>query len=438
MIPEGFASIAEESLGQKVAQTLIAHLDDEPQVSVRANTAKISGEELRAHFGELAGEAVEWSPEALYLNGRPSFTMDPLFHAGGYYVQEASSMYVGHLLRDHFAKSEKGLKILDLCAAPGGKTTDIISLMRPNDILVTNEVMRNRVTILAENVAKWGSANVIVTNNDPSGFKALKGCFDIAVIDAPCSGEGMFRKDAKAVAEWSEENVRICAARQKRIIADIWEAIAENGLVVYSTCTFNRYEDEENAAWIADELGAEILEQRHFIPGIDRGEGFYCALLRKTAGLTPFRVPKVRLATVSSPASDFLQKGYVLWQKGDLIKAFPETVAAEMYAIESQLHVVSSGVAVATAKGRDLIPEADLALASAVRRDAFHCVEVGRDDALRFLAKEAILPEGAEKGYNLLTYKSLPLGFIKNLGNRANNLHPVSRRIRMDISSVIE
>lgn len=437
MIPEGFAAIAEASLGSEVARTLVAHLDDEPQVSVRANTAKIGAEELRQHFGELAGDHVQWSENAFYLNGRPSFTMDPIFHAGGYYVQEASSMYVGHLLRKHFADSPESLKILDLCAAPGGKTTDILSLMRPNDIMVTNEVMHNRVTVLAENVAKWGNPNVIVSNNDPSGFKALKECFDIAVIDAPCSGEGMFRKDAKAVEEWSEDNVKICASRQRRIVADIWGSIKGGGLIVYSTCTFNRYEDEDNAEWIAEELGAEILEQRHFIPGIDRGEGFYCALLRKNGSAGQYKTPKARLATISSPASEYLRKGYVLFQKGDLIKAFPEAVAAEMCAIESQLRVISSGVAVATAKGRDLIPEADLALSTALRADAFHTVEVSREDALRFLAKEPVLPENSVKGYNILTHKGLPLGFIKNIGNRANNLHPVSRRIRMDIKSAL-
>lgn len=437
MIPEGFAAVAEESLGQEIAGILIEHLDDGPMVSVRANTAKVGTGDLRLHFGELADEAVEWSENAFYLTERPSFTMDPLFHAGGYYVQEASSMYVGHLLRDHIAGSASGLRILDLCAAPGGKTTDILSLMRPYDILVTNEVMRNRVTILAENVAKWGNPNVIVTNCDPAGFKALKGYFDIAVIDAPCSGEGMFRKDAKAVAEWSVENVHICAARQRRIIADIWDSIAENGLVVYSTCTFNKFEDEENTEWIASEMGAEIIEQRHFIPGIDRGEGFYCALLRKKSTSERFRVPKSRPANIFSPASDYLEDGFLLYRKGNLIKAFPENVAEEMCAIESKLRVISSGVAVATAKGRDLIPEADLALSTALRRSAFNSVEVSCADALRFLAKEPILPEGAVKGYNLLTFNGVPLGFIKNIGNRANNLYPVSRRIRMDISSTL-
>ena len=435
MIPEGFREIAEESLGKETAEALLAHLDDEPQVSVRANTAKLEVSGLRMHFGGNADSGVEWSPAAFYLKDRPSFTMDPWFHAGGYYVQEASSMYVGHMLKSIIGEASGPLRLLDLCAAPGGKTTDILSLLRKDDLLVTNEVMRNRATVLAENVARWGAANAVVTSNDPSEFKALGNYFDIAVIDAPCSGEGMFRKDPKAVAEWSEENVRICAARQRRIIADIWKSIKCGGYIIYSTCTFNRFEDEDNAVWIASELGAELIEQRHFLPGRDRGEGFYCALLRKSGQPGTPSMPKARLKAVSTPASTFTSDGFVFAQKGNLIKAYPATTADETAALESCLKVIRSGVAVATVKGRDLIPEADLALSTALRRGAFAEVALSREDALRFLAKEALSFPQEPHGFLLLTFEGLPLGFVKNLGNRSNNLLPSARRIRMDITS---
>ncbi len=248
--------------------------------------------------------------------------------------------------------------------------------------------------------------------------------------DVPCAGEGMFRKGDEAVREWSPDTVTLCAARQRRILADAWPALKAGGYLIYSTCTFNHLEDEDNARWICSELGAELLEERHFLPGTDRGEGFYCALLRKDGEPKTARSAGGRIKPVKSPVQSWLTEGNVILEKGTLLKACPGALAGAMAEMESKVRVIQSGVAVATVKGRDYIPEADLALSTILRRGAFPERELGRKDALRFLAREQIPMPDAPKGFVLLTFEGLPLGFVKNLGNRTNNLYPASRRIR--------
>ena len=283
MFPAQFVNDLRERLGTVLSDKILSALEEEPPVSVRVNPFKMPVEELRRHFGALAGDPVEWAPgEGFYLNARPSVTLDPLFHAGAYYVQEASSMYVGVLFDQALVACGGGeVRVLDLCAAPGGKTTQLLSHMDDTSILVANEVVPSRATVLAENVARWGRSNVAVTSSDPSAFSAIRGFFDIAVVDAPCSGEGMFRKDSRAVAEWSPDTVRLCAARQRRILADMWPSLASGGFLIYSTCTFNPLENEDNVTWICEELGGGLMGMRHFYPGIDKGEGFFASLIRK-------------------------------------------------------------------------------------------------------------------------------------------------------------
>ena len=444
MFPAEFINDLRDSLGAERTERLLAALAAEPEVSVRVNPNKLSLAALRAHFGALAGDLVPWATEeAFYLRERPSFTLDPLFHAGAYYVQEASSMYVGVLFERAVATLGRapGLRVLDLCAAPGGKTTQLLSHLDPASLLVANEIVPARASILAENVARWGCANVAVTSSDPSAFTPLRGFFDLAVVDAPCSGEGMFRKDERAVAEWSPETVRLCAARQRRILGDVWPALAPGGFMIYSTCTFNRAEDEENVDWICRELGGECLEQRHFYPGEERGEGFFAALIRKKGSYVG--------GPAATPELSFLEKG-------NLVKAFPTAFVRDLARLEKSLKVIASGVAVATRKGRDLIPEADFALAVADVRSAslwylvpeaekgsrneippaslrelsFVCIEVTREEALKFLSRDAVAFPDAPRGYLLLTCEGLGLGFVKNLGNRTNSLLPPARRIR--------
>ena len=256
MFPAEFINDLRESLGTVRAERILPALSGEPEVSVRVNPFKMTLDGLRAHFGALSGDPVPWAPqEAFYLEERPSFTHDPLFHAGGYYVQEASSMYAGALF-DRALEAlgrRSGLRILDLCAAPGGKTTQLLSHLDNTSVLVANEVVPARASVLAGNVARWGCSNVAVTSSDPSCFTPLRGWFDLVVVDAPCSGEGMFRKDERAVAEWSPDNVRLCAARQRRILADVWPALLPGGFLIYSTCTFNHFEDEDNVDYAIQE-----------------------------------------------------------------------------------------------------------------------------------------------------------------------------------------
>ena len=288
-LPSDFSQRTHELLGDNDYRQLEDALQDEAPVSIRVNSAKCDR--------EVKGERVPWSANGIYLAERPTFTFDPLFHAGCYYVQEASSMFVEQVLKTYVSSP---VVMLDLCAAPGGKSTAARAVLPDGSLLVANEVMRNRVQILAENLIKWGNTEVVVTNNDPSDFAALPGMFDVVLTDVPCSGEGMFRKDAVAVEEWSADNVQICRQRQRRILADVWTALKPGGLLIYSTCTYNREEDEDNVAWIARELGAEVLEVPvrpewnitgnlteadfpvyRFLPHKTKGEGFFLAVLRK-------------------------------------------------------------------------------------------------------------------------------------------------------------
>lgn len=392
MFTAEFVKMMNGNLGERRASAILEDLGGEPVVSVRINPFKISLERLREHFGPLAGEAVPWAAdEAFYLTERPSFTLDPLFHAGAYYVQEASSMFVGQLFDTAAGElGDENLNVLDLCAAPGGKTTQILSHLNGRGHLVANEVIGSRVPILAENVAKWGCGNVTVANSDASCFGKSAGgrgglSYDIIVTDVPCSGEGMFRKGDQAQDNWSVNNVMLCAARQKRIVSDVWPALRDGGFLIYSTCTFNRYEDEDNVEWICNELGAECLEQRHFYPGEDKGEGFFAALIRKRGEYHPQR---------------------------DKRKGKP---SYRIY--ESQF------------------PQADEALSVSLDRSRYPVVELSKEDALRFLAKEPLAFEGQPAGLILLTYKDIALGFVKNLGHRSNNLHPSPRRIKKQIPS---
>lgn len=288
-LPAEFAARTRSLLGEEEYRLLENALQGEAPVSIRVNRGKCDE--------PVAGVPVLWSASGTYLAKRPTFTFDPLFHAGCYYVQEASSMFVEQVLRTY---ASRPVVMLDLCAAPGGKSTNARSVLPEGSLLVANEVMRNRVQVLAENLVKWGDAGVVVTHNDPADFTGLAGVFDVVLTDVPCSGEGMFRKDAVAVEEWSVDNVRICWQRQRRILSDVWPSLKPGGLLIYSTCTYNREEDEDNVDWIARELGVEVLEVPvqpewgiagnlagsgfpvyRFLPHHTRGEGFFLAVLRK-------------------------------------------------------------------------------------------------------------------------------------------------------------
>ena len=450
---ETFRKYLEEAIGAENALVAFSAFERPASVSVRLNPFKKGA----AH----EGVPVAWSGHGIMLQERPSFTLDPLFHAGAYYVQDSSSMFVGHVFRQILASVERPstrpLRVLDLCAAPGGKTTDLAASLREacgdDFILVANEVMKARVGILADNVALWGDPNVVVTSDDPRAFAPLAGYFDIILADVPCSGEGMFRKDEQAIEQWSADNVALCEARQRRIIADVWPSLNTGGVLVYSTCTFNRYENDGNVKWIAENLGADILPNDYeaegvirtecgysLVPGFVEGEGQYCASLKKTSDVefVGGKSPKggdrpAKGAALPDVLDGYFSRPMTFALKGETVTAVPENIAADAAMLRQFLHVISAGCAVGTLKGKILVPDADMALSVMLAEDAFPRCEVDRMTALQYLHRDAIAIPDAPKGYVLICHEGLPLGFVKNLGNRCNSLHPQSRRIRMNI-----
>lgn len=456
-LPQAFIDDIKPHLSAAEWEAFEAALTEGQQpTSVRLNPQKPGA--------QIKGEPVGWCPEGRYLASRPQFTLDPLLHAGAYYVQEASSMFVAHVIRTllpNFRNPEiqnSPLLALDLCAAPGGKSTAALSALPEGSHLVSNEIDRKRARILAENIQKWGNPNVTVTANAPADFKGLNQLFDVIITDVPCSGEGMFRKDAGAIAEWNPAKVRECVGLQRQIVSDIWPSLKPGGLLIYSTCTFNVHEDEEMLQYICDELGAELLEipvqpEWHihpalcgsfapsirptsacrFMPHYTQGEGLFMAAFRKTDASGPTRLPKPAHHKPITLSQQWLKGDMVyLADKEGNIRAIPESHYPLHQLLEAQgLYLLSSGVEVGTPKGKDLIPAHALALSTALRTDAFPHAELPLDVALQYLRREAItLPPETPNGFVLCTYRQVPLGFVKNIGNRSNNLYPTEWRIR--------
>ena len=377
---------------------------EEASVAIRLNPFKGSD--------GPSGTPVPWSPYGRILESRPQFILDPLMHAGCYYVQDSSAMFVGHIFRKMLDRFGPGLRVLDLCAAPGGKTTDMAASLRERFggafTLVANEVMKARAATLCDNVAVWGDPAVIVTSVDPAVIgRTLPGCFDIIVADVPCSGEGMFRKDPRAVEEWSPELVTVCAARQKRILADVWPALRQGGVLVYSTCTYEDAENDSNLRWAAEELGGSIVMPEDEFPGYG-----------------------VRLTACGSLLKAGEVPGEGQWA-GALIKTAP---AAEARSFDiAALRPLRSGTPAPVLKGRDLIPHPDSVLAIDFDKSSLPLAELDLATALHFLHRDSITLPDAPAGYVAVCYKGHSLGLVKNLGKRCNNLHPMSRRILKDI-----
>ena len=443
-----FIRYLSEAIGADNASVALSALAGPASVSVRINPFKKCAEFRN-------GRRVPWSEYGLLLDDRPSFTLDPFFHAGCYYVQDSSSMFIGYILRCLLEnlRTDRQIRVLDLCAAPGGKTTDAAASLRKafgdGFLLVSNEVMRSRASVLADNVALWGDPLVAVTSSDPAAFGRAAGFFDIIIADVPCSGEGMFRKDEEAVRQWSAENVAHCAARQRRILADSWPSLAENGFLIYSTCTFNKFENDDNVRWAAENLGAEIQYPDSgripdgviptacgysLVPGFVEGEGQYCAVLKKTASQPRREFLHGKKRQAASNVAGLFGIPVREERKGDLVKSVPESVADELDYLGNHVRILSSGCAAGTLKGKDLVPSADLALNIALKDGTFRKAEVDRRTALKFLHRDALSLPDENKGYILVCHEGVPLGFVKNLGSRCNNLHPQERRIRMDVN----
>lgn len=456
--PSDFIRLLEQLLGTLEASRLLGQLQAEPSISIQLNPAKCG-----SMSGRLPFAAVPWYSFGKYLDRRLTFTFDPWFHAGLYYVQEASSMFLHHVLKQYVSSPSL---MLDLCAAPGGKSCVAVSSLPPHSLLVANEVMKNRVQVLAENLTKWGSAHTLVTNNDPKSFGRLPQLFDVVLADVPCSGEGMFRKDEGAVGDWSRDNVELCRQRQQRIVADVWPSLKPGGLFVYSTCTFNTFENEENVAWIARELGAQVLPVEvpsdwqitgnlagsdfpvyRFFPHRVQGEGLFMAVLRKddTSQTLPENASGLKSKSDKYKSSlrlsdSLLRQGlsgllhpeaYRPDAQGEVLRVIPAEHFDTVQRLRASLHVLLAGVTVGVVKGKDLIPHPSLALSAELNRSQFSRAELSYEQAIAYLRKEAVtLSDEAPSGYVLLTYQGFPLGFAKNIGNRANNLYPPEWRIR--------
>jgi 16S rRNA C967 or C1407 C5-methylase (RsmB/RsmF family)/NOL1/NOP2/fmu family ribosome biogenesis protein len=431
--------------------------------SVRLNPGKIFNIQYSIFNVQLG--AIPWSSSGFYLSERPSFTLDPLFHAGAYYVQEASSMFLEEVLKQSVDLT-RPLKVLDLCAAPGGKSTLIQSVISSDSLLVSNEVIKSRVNILAENITKWGGANVIVTNNDPKDFQRLSNYFDVIVVDAPCSGSGLFRKDPDAIHEWSKKNVALCAQRQQRILADILPSLKSGGILIYSTCSYSEQEDEEIEDWLADECKVESLQLKveeyrgivetvsersgsfgyRFYPDKVKGEGFFIAAFRKPGNM-------VTMHEVKKPTRALREKEKVKTSQAITVKemetlkpylinadnyfyivqneeaiAIPVHLENDLAFIQSSLYIKKAGVRLGTIIRNELIPAHDLAVSNIIDH-TLPKIEVNIETALQYLRKADIAIETANKGWALLTYQQLPLGWLKIMANRSNNYYPAAWRI---------
>ncbi len=444
-LPEAFENRMRETLGDEY-EAFKEALDTPAPVSIRLNPRKPGA--------ETEGQEIPWNTEGRYLPERPVFTLDPLFHAGAYYVQEASSMFLKEALLQCI-DLKKPLKVLDLCAAPGGKSTLLASMLKETDLLLANEVIKGRVGVLKENLQKWGFPGVIVSNHDVETFADLEGFFDVVLIDAPCSGEGLFRKDPGAAGEWSPESVQMCSARQKRILRAASMLVAPRGLLIYSTCTYNASENEENARWLTETFDFSPLKLKlpeewgvaeekigyQFYPHRLRGEGFYMAVFRQEAPDENFVKSRVKLNRVTKQQREKIRpwinvrvfEEYNYYAKADgQIVAINNALLEAFGSILRALDKRSSGLEIGMFKGDDFIPSHSLALSTIVSAD-LPAVVTDRENALRFLKKENFDAGELPQGWALVRYKGLNLGWIKVISGRINNYLPREWRIRMEI-----
>jgi 16S rRNA C967 or C1407 C5-methylase (RsmB/RsmF family)/NOL1/NOP2/fmu family ribosome biogenesis protein len=446
---------------------LSVHQTPEQPVSVHMNMAKPILQ--KGHWTpdmaeppfEISG-TVPWAPDAYYLSSRPSFTLDPLFHAGTYYVQESSGMFLAFALTQTIDLSQK-LRVLDLCAAPGGKSTLIQSLISPESLLLSNEVMKSRVPVLYQNMTKWGHANGMISNSDPAQFKQLPGFFDLLLVDAPCSGSGLFRKDPDAARVWSPDLVRLCSQRQQRILRDAWESLKDDGFLIYSTCSYSKEENEDILDFIFEEFAClsvslhpdpgwnvvETASERfgvsgyRFYPDKVLGEGFFLSVIQKKQAVSslPVRTKQVHSnkmnrdglripASVEQQIGIWIQEGsgrYI--PVGDSFHAIAPGLLHDFEMLKNVLYLKKAGVRIGKAGERNWIPDQELALAN-ILRDDIESLELSRSDVLRFLRGESFDPGTSGKGWRIVCFMGHRLGWVKLLDKRINNYYPKSWRIR--------
>ena len=428
---------------------LDAHENGNKLTSIRTNPFK------RTSFDFNLGTPVPWCDTGFYLNTRPKFTLDPLFHAGCYYVQEASSMFIAHIVAQ-LGLADDPIKALDLCAAPGGKSTLLDSYLNPKSFLVANEIIKARANILQDNLMRWGLFNTAVSNNDPAAFKRLPGFFDLVLVDAPCSGSGMFRKDEDSIDEWSEAAVKLCSERQKRILADMMPCLASYGTLIYSTCSYSEEENEAIVDWLMEEYGFESIQipineswgmeetrssmkqgyAYRFYPHRVEGEGFFVAVLKLKDVQPSFALKKLK---VEKPVVSFeqvkqwLNAGHDLTTlvHNDEVHVFLKEHELYVKAIQQVLYLKNVGTTIGKWMGKELLPSHDLAMSIYLNAD-IPAVELDLNAAQDYLRKESLDMKSFDsvgKGWCLVKYKGISLGWVKALGNRVNNYYPKELRI---------
>jgi 16S rRNA C967 or C1407 C5-methylase (RsmB/RsmF family)/NOL1/NOP2/fmu family ribosome biogenesis protein len=445
MIPEKLLISLEHIKNYDADAFKSIHEQNSP-VSIRINPNKNS------HIYHSENK-VGWCEYGYYLAQRPSFTLDPLFHAGCYYVQEASSMAIAQAFKQYIPNEP--IKILDLCAAPGGKSTLAATYMPEGSILVSNEVIKSRVKILEENIIKWSDERVIITNNDPKDFEKLPQYFDVIIVDAPCSGSGLFRKDKNAINEWSESNVNICSGRQQRILDSAIKSLKPGGFIIYSTCSYSIEENETITDWMVDTYkliskplvlekswgitAIETTKKNHgyrFWPHQVKGEGFYLSILKKEDEELQKNYLKEspKWTVIKNKAFEKLTDFINLGDEFGYIKINDEYIAVpykdltELGIIADKLYIKKAGITLGKIMGKDFIPDHALAISRLLPLHV-NKVELSLEMALNYLRKNNIYIPSEHTGWNVVTYKQIPLGWIKAMKDRTNNYYPKEWRI---------
>jgi 16S rRNA C967 or C1407 C5-methylase (RsmB/RsmF family)/NOL1/NOP2/fmu family ribosome biogenesis protein len=430
------------------------HQSAEQLTSIRLNKAKSNPQSA---IRNSKFKTVPWCTEGYYLPERPYFTHDPLLHAGVYYVQEASSMFLSFVMRYIKDSLPRNMRVLDLCAAPGGKSTLLLNEIGEDGLLLSNEVIKSRANILEENITKWGLPNVVITNNDPKHFSSIPAFFDVMVIDAPCSGSGLFRRDPDAIKEWSLPNVELCSQRQQRIIADAWDCLKQDGFLIYSTCSYSKEEDEAILDWLCEEFIVdsiqltvnndwgivETVSEKHgaygyrFYPDKLKGEGLFMACLRKKDGGASNH-PKIKKPSLhrTSKAEDAILKTWISDEDAKLITlhhnktifAFPKQHEEALHVLSAHLFIRKAGIELGEAGVKEFIPHHSLAVSTIVNRQ-LPSIELNLEQAIQYLKKEELKLQTDQKGWCLVRYGNACMGWIKILPNRINNYYPKEWRV---------
>ncbi|WP_345233314.1 methyltransferase RsmF C-terminal domain-like protein, partial [Olivibacter ginsenosidimutans] len=444
-LPSRLVSALKNDFNINAEEFIASHELGEQVTSIRINPFKPTDQ-----FKNLAH--IPWCKEGYYLNTRPVFTLDPLFHAGTYYVQEASSMFIAHVIRA-LEIDQHPLIALDLCAAPGGKSTLLNSTLHADSLLIANEIIKTRVQILANNLTKWGNSNTIVSHNDPASFNRLPGFFDLLLVDAPCSGSGMFRKDPQSITEWSEDAVKLCSQRQQRILADSLSTLKEEGILIYSTCSYSMEENENIADWLIDQHGLqnipipidsswgieETKSSKHhalgyrFYPSKVKGEGLYVSCFVKKSNQHTFSKKRIKTDTIrldNSLLNDWITPNAAIDTipfKDDVL-LIPKQYSVEFQSIKNVLYLKKAGTILGKINRNALLPNHELALSN-LKSDNIQRIELSLEDALQYLRKADIPNNTTKAGWALACYQDYALGWVKVLANRINNYYPKEWRI---------